>query len=80
MKRNLPLPQPITNTDVFLAAVLDALIDLNEQFQRVEKELQRLNTVATQKPSIQLDASKVATQITAAMQQPPNKSRSKGMS
>lgn len=68
MKRNLPLPQPITNTDVFLAAVLDALIDLNEQFQRVEKELQRLNTVATQKPSIQLDVVKLADSITTALQ------------
>jgi hypothetical protein len=71
------LPQPITNTDVYLGAVLDALIELNERMARMENELQRLNTVATQKPSIQLDATKVANQITNAMQQP--KSRSKGV-
>lgn len=59
----MQVPQPITNTDVYLAAVLNALIELNERFARVENELQQFNaaTQSTRKPTVQVtvDASKV---------------------
>lgn len=62
------LPQPVTNTDVYLAAVLDALIDVNERLARVEIELQNLNKAATQKQPIQvqLDAIRLSEAIDAA--------------
>lgn len=64
----MALPQPITNTDVYLSAVLSALIEVHATLARVEKELQQLNNAATQKPTIQLDVVRLADSITTAIQ------------
>lgn len=62
------LPNPVTNTDVYLSAVLNALIEVNERLERVENELQQLNNAATQKQPIQvqLDAMRLSEYIETA--------------
>lgn len=64
----MPLPQPITNTDVYLAAVLNALIEVNEKLTQVASELQQLSAAVTQKPVVQLDVVKLADSITSVLQ------------
>lgn len=73
----MALPHPTTNPETYLAEILKQLEMLNESVGSMVKELQRLNDVATQKPSIQLDVVKLADNITAAIQSQSKKVTSK---
>lgn len=59
------LPQPINTVDFYLAAVLIQLQKISNNLELVANELQRLQSVATQKPSIQvqLDTARLAEAI-----------------
>jgi hypothetical protein len=75
----MALPPPITNTEVYLAAVLEVLTQIKDGLIDVETELQQLNNAATQKPTIQLDVVKLADNITTAIQQQSKAVKSKGV-
>lgn len=72
------LPQPINTVDFYLAAVLIQLQKISNSLELVANELQRLQSVATQKPSIQvqLDTARLAEAITKATVK-PNTARQK---
>lgn len=61
------VPKPVSNSDVYLVEIINKLDVLHTVLGTVVDELQRLNTVATQKPTIQLDATKIANAINAQM-------------
>lgn len=72
------LPQPINTVDFYLAAVLIQLQKISNSLELVANELQRLQSVATQKPSIQvqLDTARLAEAINKATVK-PNTARQK---
>lgn len=64
------LPSPVTNTEMYLAAVLVKLEEIRCGLIDVEDALEKLANSPTQQPkiSVQLDAAKVAESIKAVMQ------------
>lgn len=65
----MELPQPVSNTDVYLVAMIEKLEEIRIGLVDVEMELQKLNaaTHSTPKTVIQLDADKVADAISKAI-------------
>lgn len=65
----MELPQPVTNTDVYLVTMIEKLEEIRIGLVDVEMELQKLNaaTQSTPKTVIQLDADKVADAISKAI-------------
>lgn len=65
----MELPQPVSNTDVYLVAMIEKLEEIRIGLVDVEMELQKLNaaTQSTPKTVIQLDADKVADAISKAV-------------
>lgn len=65
----MELPQPVSNTDVYLVAMIEKLEEIRIGLVDVESELQKLNTAtqSTPKAVIQLDADKVADAISKAI-------------
>lgn len=57
------LPQPVTNTEVYLNELCKSLVVIQQQLSVVAKELQTFNANATQKPTINLDVNKLADAI-----------------
>lgn len=69
----MSLPQPISNSDFFLAAIIEKLEEIRIAVIDVESELQKLSsaTQSTQQPkvSVTVDASKVAEIVNKRMDQ-----------
>jgi hypothetical protein len=67
------LPQPLTNSDFFLKAVVDKLEEIRMAVIDVESELQKLNAATQSTPIeqpkilVQLDADKIASAINVAI-------------
>ncbi len=68
---NMALPNPVSNTDVFLMAVINKLEEIRVAVIDVESELQKLNAATqstpAQKTVIQLDAKKISDAINQAI-------------
>jgi len=75
----MELPQPITETHIYLAAILVQLQKISNSLEGVTNALQQLNNAAMQKPSVQvqLDTARLAEAIENARTKPTGRSQLK---